>query len=156
MAALPFAEIADQLTRLYAQKDAGVAAVTARLAPLEARLAELEARPSDADAEAARAEAQAIATQMIAARAAAEQTELFANRLALLEVSLPRLTATQAEMMRALERQAAAPAIEPLAEPAPGPEVVAETARAAAGRDAAAADLDAIRDMPRVVSLHHK
>ena len=31
--------VAEQLTRLYAQKDAGVAAVLARLAPLEARLA---------------------------------------------------------------------------------------------------------------------
>ena len=40
----PFAEISEQLTRLYAQKDATVETVFARLAPLEARLAELEAR----------------------------------------------------------------------------------------------------------------
>ena len=39
----PFAEISEQLTRLYAQKDATVETVFARLAPLEARLAELEA-----------------------------------------------------------------------------------------------------------------
>ncbi|MER2509188.1 MAG: hypothetical protein ABTQ27_10565, partial [Amaricoccus sp.] len=38
----PFAEISEQLTRLYAQKDASVEAVFARLAPLEARLAEME------------------------------------------------------------------------------------------------------------------
>ena len=36
----PFAEISEQLTRLYAQKDATVETVLARLAPLEARLAE--------------------------------------------------------------------------------------------------------------------
>ena len=38
----PFAEISDQLTRLYAQKDATVETVFARLAPLEAKLAEVE------------------------------------------------------------------------------------------------------------------
>ena len=38
----PFAEISEQLTRLYAQKDATVETVFARLPPLEARLAELE------------------------------------------------------------------------------------------------------------------
>ena len=38
----PFAAIAEQLTRLYAQKDAGIEAVLTRLAPLEARLAEME------------------------------------------------------------------------------------------------------------------
>ena len=38
----PFAEISEQLTRLYAQKDATVETVFARLAPLEAKLAELE------------------------------------------------------------------------------------------------------------------
>ena len=38
----PFAEISDQLTRLYGQKDAAVETVLARLAPLEAKLAALE------------------------------------------------------------------------------------------------------------------
>ena len=38
----PFAAISDQLTRLYAQKDATVETVFARLAPLEAKLAELD------------------------------------------------------------------------------------------------------------------
>ena len=38
----PYAAIAEQLTRLYAQKDALVEAVFARLGPLEARLAALE------------------------------------------------------------------------------------------------------------------
>ena len=38
----PFGEIAAQLTRLYAQKDAAVETVLARLAPLEAQLAALE------------------------------------------------------------------------------------------------------------------
>ena len=61
------AEIADRLTRLFAQKDAGLAATPRPAAPLEARLAALEARPWDPEAEAARAEAQAVAAQLIAA-----------------------------------------------------------------------------------------
>ena len=40
------AGIADRLTRLFAQKDAGLAAILARLGPLEARLAALEAGPA--------------------------------------------------------------------------------------------------------------
>jgi hypothetical protein len=84
-------EVADQLTRLYAQKDAGIAALLTRLQPLEARLAVLEARPSwDPEAEEARAEAQAVAVRLIAGLAAAEQTALFADRLSQLESSLPR------------------------------------------------------------------
>ena len=40
----PFAAISEQLTRLYAQKDAAVETVLARLAPLEAKLGAVEAR----------------------------------------------------------------------------------------------------------------
>ena len=103
------AEVAAQLSELHARKEAAVEAVLARLGPLEARLAGLEAGAgSDRQAEDdARAEAQAIATQLIAMRAAAAQTELFADRLALLEASLPRLSVAQSLMMQALERQAA-------------------------------------------------
>ena len=68
-----FTEIADQLTRLYAQKDASVAALLARLAPLEARLAELEARPRDPEAGEADAGPAGLA-----------------ERLARLEAELPR------------------------------------------------------------------
>ena len=49
----PFAEISDQLTRLYAQKDSTTEAMLARLAPLEAKLAELETGLRDADPRAA-------------------------------------------------------------------------------------------------------
>jgi len=88
------AGIADRLTRLFAQKDAGLAAILARLGPLEARLAALEADlPA---AEAARAEARAAA-EMIAAEAATEAagaaTALFADRIAGLEARLPRVEA---------------------------------------------------------------
>ena len=84
-------EVADRLTRLYAQKDAGIAALLARLAPLEARLAVVEARPAwDPAAEAARDEAQGVAVRLIAGLAAAEQTALFAERLGQLEASLPK------------------------------------------------------------------
>ena len=71
-----FAEVADQLTRLFAQKDASAATLLARLAPLEARLAELEAGPRDPEAAAARAEAAALR-----------------ERLARLEADLPRAAA---------------------------------------------------------------
>ena len=54
-------EIADRLTRLFAQKDAGLAALLARLQPLEARLAELEARRPDP-----------ATVELVAARAASE------------------------------------------------------------------------------------
>ena len=182
----PFAEISDQLTRLYAQKDGTVAAMLARLAPLEAKLAgietemgardpqaaiaglaerierlqdgqgdlaerlaaasaaavepygalservaELAARAEAAseeiagriaplaerlealetrgieDEDAARAEAEEIAEQLIAMREAAERTALFADRIAMLETSLPRLTMAQSLMMEALERRSA-------------------------------------------------
>ena len=84
------AGIADRLTRLFAQKDAGLAAILARLGPLEARLAALEADlPA---AEAARAEARAAA-EMIAAEAADAATALFADRIAGLEARLPRVAA---------------------------------------------------------------
>ena len=108
-AGAPFAEIAEQLSRLYAQKDASGEALTARLEAvardLDRRLAAVE-EGGGREEEAARAEAQAIATQLIAMRAAAAQTELFADRIALLEASLPRLSVTQSLMMQALERQA--------------------------------------------------
>ena len=45
----PFAEISEQLTRLYAQKDAAVETVFARLAPLEAKLAEVDRRLAGQD-----------------------------------------------------------------------------------------------------------
>jgi len=134
----PFVEISEQLTLLHAQRDAGLAA-------LEARLAAMEARPDgEAAAEAAaRAEARAIADQLAALRAAAAQTELFADRLAVLEASLPRLNAAQSQMMRALERQAAATSP---ASPAPGP----------GAAEAAAVDPLALNGLPRVISLHQK
>lgn len=120
-------------------------AVAARLAPLEARLAEIEARPVPASADEARAHAEEIAAQMIALRAAAAQTELFADRLALLETSLPRLSAAQALMLKALERQGV-PVPAPVPAPAPAP------VPAPAAADPAVPDLTGL---PRVVSLHH-
>ncbi len=205
----PFAEISDQLTRLYAQKDGTVAAMLARLAPLEAKLAgietemgardpqaaiaglaerierlqdgqgdlaerlaaasaaavepygalservaELAARAEAAseeiagriaplaerlealetrgieDEDAARAEAEEIAEQLIAMREAAERTALFADRIAMLETSLPKLTMAQSLMMEALERRSA-DGREPVAEAPAAPAQAAEAPPAA-------------------------
>jgi hypothetical protein len=147
----PFGEIADQLTRLYAQKDAAVAAVMERLAPLEAQLAALGDRPWEEATEAARAEAEAVAAQLIALSAAAAQTELFADRLALLEANLPRLSAAQLRMMELIERQVpGASQASPARAAAPAP------ADAPAAVPTDAAGLEALRDLPRVVTMHHK
>ena len=96
--------LGERLAALGAALEAAEAGLAARLAAVEQGLG-----PDRQSEDAARAEAQAIATQLIAMHAAAAQTELFADRLALLEASLPRLSVTQSLMMQALERQAAAP-----------------------------------------------
>jgi DNA repair exonuclease SbcCD ATPase subunit len=99
------AEVFAEIAGLREARDAALDAVAERLAGLERELGALETR-SLSEAE-ARAEAQAIAAQMVAARTVAEETRLFADRLTLLEASLPRLTLAQSLMMQALERQAA-------------------------------------------------
>ncbi|HVH01699.1 MAG TPA: hypothetical protein VM891_01870, partial [Amaricoccus sp.] len=180
------AEVVDGMTRLFAQKDAGLAALLARLAPLEARLppleerlvpleerlAAVEARPRDAgvaeaveeavagavagavgeaagaaaEAEAARAEARAVAARLAeiqaAAEASAERAALFADRISELEATLPRLSAAEARAMAAADADIATgtePDTEDRAAPAP-----------------VTAALDALRDLPRVISLHQK
>ena len=65
----PFAEISEQLTRLYAQKDATVETVFARLAPLEAKLAAVEGQMAARDPQAA---LERFAERLEAARAAQE------------------------------------------------------------------------------------
>ncbi len=131
-------ELADRLTRLYAQRDASTAAVLARLGPLEARLAALEADPRDPDAEAARVQATVIAAQLAAqitaVRAATEQTALFADRLALLEAGLPSLTTAQAAAM-ARGPHGRGPGSVPGGVPG---------------------DLEAVLALPQVVSLHRR
>ena len=65
----PFAEISDQLTRLYAQKDATVETVFARLGPLEAKLAAVEGQLAARDPQTA---LERFAERLEAARAAQE------------------------------------------------------------------------------------
>ena len=143
------AVIAEQLTQLHAQKDAALAAVEARLAEMDARI------EVDRDAEeAARSEARAIAEELAQLRATAAQTELFADRLAVLEASLPRLNAAQSQMMRVLERQAGGSAALPAA--LTGPLAAAPTGAETAPAPEPADPFAAFRDLPRVVSLHHK
>ena len=139
--------LGERLAALGAALEAAEVGLAARLAAVEQGLG-----PDRQSEDAARAEAQAIATQLIAMHAAAAQTELFADRLALLEASLPRLSVTQSLMMQALERQAAAP--EP---PEPVAPVAAEAPEPREPAPPAAPDpLAAFRDLPRIVSLHQK
>jgi DNA anti-recombination protein RmuC len=151
--AQPFAVIAEQLTPLHAQKDAALAAVEARLAEMDARIDARVEDPGDAE-EAARSEARAIAEELAQLRATAAQTELFADRLAVLEASLPRLNAAQSQMMRVLERQAGGSAALPAA--LTGPLAAAPTRGETAPAPEPADPFAAFRDLPRVVSLHHK
>ena len=151
--AQPFAVIAEQLTQLHAQKDAALAAVEARLAEMDARIDARVEDPGDAE-EAARAEARAIAEQLAAA---------------------PRHGGAD----RALRRSPRGPRGEPAAAErgavaddagagAPGGRVRGAARRShgpACGgahgrRDGPAPEpadpFAAFRDLPRVVSLHHK
>jgi hypothetical protein len=149
---VPMAEIRKELAQAFAGRDANINGLLKRLTPLEKRLAELEARPWDPDADEARARAQEVAMQLIAARAAAQHTELFADRLALLEATLPRLSATQTILMQTLERKAGASEMA-------GRIVAALNLPAQSdGNGGADADDDfgAIQAMPRVISLHQK
>lgn len=145
----PFAEDPEQLTQLYARKDATAEAVFARLAQMEARLAEAEHALVKEGADAAQFEAQAIAAQLIAGRTVAEETRRFADRIALLEASLPRLSHAQALMIQALERQAA-PGVAPRLT-APGATDPAEAGRPVVGSGAEDA---ALWRLPRVISMH--
>ena len=141
----PFTEVAEQLTRLYAQKDAGVAAMLERLAPLEAglgRIAPLEARLAVADQEealdglAARLEAVAWAQGELAAglaalkaagegmdpfgRLAEQLTRLQAEKDAGLAAALERLAPLEARLA-ALEARPDPEAEPSLRPPAPAP-----------------------------------
>ena len=158
-----FGEVADRLARLLAERDAGLAAILdrlgplegvlerlaplegalerlapleatfGRLAPIEARLAGLEARD---DPEAARAMAGEVAADLAALRAdAAAQTALFADRLALLEASLPRLDARRAPMRGT-------------------PDAGAETAPEGGLAGEGVPEDEAIWMLPRIISLH--
>jgi exonuclease VII large subunit len=171
-----FAKLAARVAEIGAGKEAILAALAERMAPLEAKLTEIESRGLSEDE--ARAEAQAVALQMIAAKTVAEETRLFANRISLLEASLPRLSLAQSLMMQALERQAApwpagegGPATGPEAAPAQAPvasSVPPRVPRAgiepdpaavvpAPGRavsPAAAEEEEELWQLPRVVSLH--
>jgi chromosome segregation ATPase len=104
-----------------------------RLAPLEARLASLEARD---DPEAALAVAGEVAVELAALRAdAATQTALFANRLALLEATLPRPAARQV-----------GPAV-----PTDG---MSPDGREASASTGGASDEEEVWALPRIISLH--
>ena len=99
----PFAEISEQLTRLYAQKDATVETVFARLAPLEARLAELDPRaPLDRFAERLEAVQGRVASLETAENPFAEISEqltrLYAQKDATVETVFARLAPLEARL----------------------------------------------------------
>ncbi|WP_424934633.1 hypothetical protein, partial [Amaricoccus macauensis] len=147
--AVSMAEIRKEMSQALAGRDANIDTLLKRLSPLEKRLADLEARPwDDPDAEEARAQAQEVAMQLIAARAAAQHTELFADRLALLETTLPRLSATQTILMQTLERKGGASEMAGRVAAALNPPRAQEAGQGD--------DLGEIQSMPRVISLHQK
>jgi DNA repair exonuclease SbcCD ATPase subunit len=161
-AAEPYGALSERVAELAARAEAASEEIAGRIAPLAERLAALEARGLEDEA-AARAEAEEIAEQLIAMREAADRTALFADRIAMLETSLPRLTMAQSLMMEALERRAAE-GQEPAAAEAAPPEA-AETAPetpAAPPHPAetpepavdAGGEIDDIWNIPRVVSMH--
>jgi small-conductance mechanosensitive channel len=155
------AAVADQLTRLFAQKDAGVDALLGRLAPLETRLAALETRPEDPAADAVRAETQAVAARLAPletrlaalerpedpeADAARAEAEAVAARLALLQAAAEATaerTALFADRLTALEESL--PRLS-----------VAQAAAMDAAPEAADPGDEAPWALPRVVSLHQK
>jgi chromosome segregation ATPase len=181
----PFAEISEQLTRLYAQKDATVETVFARLAPLESRLAEVEGRLgvlADDDLRAAvdglrlRLEALAWAQGEVAAGLAAvearaaegggfaevadQQTRLFAQKDASAAALLARLAPVETRLAELEARPGARfVAPEPAAARAEAAALAERLARLEAELPRAAvapAELEAIWSMPRIVSLHRK
>ena len=102
----PYGALSERVAELAARAEAASEEIAGRIAPLAERLEALETRGIE-DEDAARAEAEEIAEQLIAMREAAERTALFADRIAMLETSLPRLTMAQSLMMEALERRSA-------------------------------------------------
>ena len=99
----PFAEISEQLTRLYAQKDATVETVFARLAPLEAKLAALDpAAALDRFAERLEAVQGRLAALETAENPFAEISEqltrLYAQKDATVETVFARLAPLEAKL----------------------------------------------------------
>ncbi|HVH04335.1 MAG TPA: hypothetical protein VM891_15565, partial [Amaricoccus sp.] len=152
--------IAEATAEATAETAAETAAATVA-ARLEARLATLEGRDDPA---AARTMAGEVASELARLRAdAAAQTALFADRLALLEASLPRPDARQALPAsgghQALRASGAAEAPSATASEAVSgaPAEAASGAVAAAsggGAGAATPEDEAIWALPRIISLH--
>ena len=132
----PIGALSERVAGLAARAEAASEEIAGRIAPLAERLEALETRGIE-DEEAARAEAEEIAEQLIAMREAAERTALFADRIAMLETSLPKLTMAQSLMMEALERRSA-DGREPVAEAPAAPAGPAETPPAAETTEPAA------------------
>ena len=115
----PFAEISEQLTRLYAQKDATVETVFARLAPLEAKLAALETQDPAAALDRFGERLEAVQGRLAALETAenpfaeiSEQlTRLYAQKDATVETVFARLAPLEAKLA-ALETQDPAAALD--------------------------------------------
>ncbi len=153
-AADPFAAFSDRLTALASDREATVETVMALLAPLESRLGASEAAfaasgPGAAE-EAARAEARAIAEALVL-----ERTALFADRLALIEASLPGPEGIHAARhgLAAVPGLAEDQATDLAAWIATTPPATPPSAGEDGGERTRAADLAAIRNMRRIVSL---
>ena len=178
----PFAEIREQLTRLYGQKDAAVETMLGRLAPLEAKLAELDGglarlaplAEERAVVEGLRARIEALhwAQGEVAAGLAAlrgggawaspgsyARIEAQADRLAPLEARLAAIEAREPDGIRALAARLAAEQARCGAARLAAGLRPTEAPAAGSGRAepaAATAELEAIWALPRIVSLHQK
>ncbi len=103
----PYAEISGQLTRLYAQKDATVETVFARLAPLEARLDDLAARDPHAALDGFALRLEAVQGRLAAletpgenpfAEISGQLTQLYAQKDATVETVFARLAPLEARL----------------------------------------------------------
>ena len=100
----PFAEISEQLTRLYAQKDTTVETVFARLAPLEAKLAEMETRDPQAALDGFAARLEGMQSRLDApvenpfAEISEQLTRLYAQKDTTVETVFARLAPLEAKL----------------------------------------------------------
>ena len=148
----PFAAVSEQLTRLYAQKDAGVEAMLARLAPVEAQVAALAQASAAGDPAVERLAAgieEVRAAQAAAAAGLGERLEGLRDRVGTLESPGESPFAAVSEQLTRLYAQKDAAVAAMLERLSPVEARLEELGRAVLATDPAverlAAEIDALR-----------